>query len=287
MEQVNSKEEKAEQESKSFFGIIVHSFFVIPFLIAVFCILLFTAVHLLTKEEHTLYDFLQDVKTGGSTKRWQAAFELSKILTNPQLVPREPRFVEALSKAFRDSKTDDPRVRQYLALAMGRTENAQFLNVLTEDIENEREETLYAVIYALGMLKSKEGSQVLLPYLKHENSRIRSAAVVALGNIGNTDSLNSLKQALNDQEPNVQWGAALSLAKMGDTAGENIIRLLLDRNYLSRFKEVDQQEQTQMVLMAVDAASVINSPRLKEQLENLSGYDPNMKVRSAALEAMK
>ena len=96
---------KSEQppEEKSFFGIIVHSFFVIPFLIAVLCVLLFTAITLLTKEQQTVYDYLEDVKVGGSTKRWQAAFELSKILANPDLIPKEERFAAQLISAFKKS----------------------------------------------------------------------------------------------------------------------------------------------------------------------------------------
>ena len=66
--------EPQEEKEKSFFSVIIHSFFVIPFLIAVFCVLLFTAVHLLTSEQQTVYDFLNDVKVGGATKRSQAPF---------------------------------------------------------------------------------------------------------------------------------------------------------------------------------------------------------------------
>ena len=48
-------EEKYEKdEGKSVFGVIVHSFFVVPFLIAVFSVLLFAAVRILTVEEHTV-----------------------------------------------------------------------------------------------------------------------------------------------------------------------------------------------------------------------------------------
>ena len=124
----------AEANPKSVFGIIVHSFFIIPFLIAVFCVILFTAISLLTREQQTAYDLLNDVKIGGLTKRWQAAFELSKILANPKLIPPEERFSTELIKAFRQSKQDDSRVRQYLALAMGRTGNSIYLAPLINGI---------------------------------------------------------------------------------------------------------------------------------------------------------
>src|SRR3989338_5971250 len=101
----------AQSEEKSFFQIIVHSFFIIPFLIAVFCVLLFGGVYLLTREQRSVYNYLDDVKTGGATKRWQGAFELSKILANPELIPEDGRFSSEVINAFEKAKHDDPRVR--------------------------------------------------------------------------------------------------------------------------------------------------------------------------------
>ena len=91
----------APEEEKSFFSIVIHSFFIIPFLIAVSCLLLFTGIHLLTREQRSAYDYLEDVKTGGLTKRWQGAFELSRILANPDLLPKEERFTLELINAFK------------------------------------------------------------------------------------------------------------------------------------------------------------------------------------------
>ena len=71
------KTNQPKSKKKSAKGILVHSIIVIPFGIAVSCVLLYAAMHLLTREQQTAYDFLEDVKIGGATKRWQAAFELS------------------------------------------------------------------------------------------------------------------------------------------------------------------------------------------------------------------
>jgi len=241
-EQEHSNEQSEETE-KSLFGIIVHSFFIIPFLIAVFCALLFTAISLLTSERQTVYDYLEDVKTGGLTKRWQAAFELSKILADAKNVENDPRFVNEMVSSFKHSKHDDNRVRQYLALAMGRTKNPLFFSPLTENLDDEKEDNLYAIIYALGMLQDQRGNVALYPYLEHPNARLRSAAVVSIGNIGDSGAIEKLKTTLNDSEPNVQWGAAISLAKMGDNSGKDIIAQLLERTYLDKQPKVDSTEQ--------------------------------------------
>ncbi len=286
----DNQEFKSQQDSdkkeQSFFGIIIHSFFVVPFLIAVSCVILFTAIKLLTHEEKTVYDFLEDIKTGGLTKRWQAAFELSKILANPQSTPQEDRFERELIFAFKQSLHDDPRVRQYLALAMGRTARASFFDTLIENIDREKEENLYAIIYALGMLRDKRAVKILTRFIDNPVARIRSVIVVSLGNIGDLESKEILKKTLSDPEPNVQWGSALSLAKMGDGRGREVVAQLLNRDYLARFKEVDQEEQNYLILTAMEAVSYIGDPELYSILDKLSKTDPNMRIRSKALEVL-
>src|SRR3989338_3033629 len=269
---------------KGFFKIIVHSFFVVPFLIAFLCVLLFTAVNLLTKEQHTAYDFLADVKTGGLTKRWQGAFELSRMLANPQFVPQDERFSSEMIDAFEHARYDDDRIRQYLALAMGRTANPVFVKPLLAALKEEKQENLAALIYALGMLRQKEAAPALHAFLDDPKARIRSIAVAALGNIADKDSDAQLRKALLDPEPNVQWGAAVFLAKMGDAAGKMVLLNMLDRGYLAKFPEVDPEEQNNLILAAIDAAASLKDNTLNERIEQLARRDPNIMVRSAALQ---
>ena len=276
-----------DPQAKSFFGIIVHSFFVVPFLIAVFGVLLFAAVRLLTLEEHTIYDYLNDIKSGGATKRWQAAFELSKVVTNPKLITDEERFTSEVISAFNHAAHDDNRVRQYLALTMGRTGNENFVRPLLSALTDENEGNLYAVIYALGMLKSKDAANAIRPFLDHPNSKVRLASVIALGNIADTKAIGDLKQSLNDSEPNVQWDAAIALAKMKVASGKDVLRNLLTREYLKGFPEVDLQEQTHMLLVAIEAASVLNDPYLNTLIKHLADNDQNMNVRKKAMDILK
>jgi len=265
----------------------MHSFVVIPFFIAVSCVLLYAAIRLLTHEKRTADDLLQDVKVGGITKRWQSAYELSKLLSNPSLYPEGDAFTREMASAFQKSKEDDPRVRQYLALAMGRTGKTVFFEPLTEALPEEKEENLPALIYAVGMLKDPRGAAVLSPFLNHPNTRVRSIACAAIGAIANPSSIDRLKKALYDSEPNVQWGAALGLAKMGNPAGKSIILKMLDREYLSGFPKVDPDEQNQLLLAAIEAAGSLREPELHARLEQLSQTDRNLKIRAFAGEKLK
>ena len=276
-----------EPENKSFFGVVVHSFFIVPFLIAVFSVLLYTSIRILTMENRTVYDYLEDVKIGGMTKRWQSAFELSKILSNPKLVPTDERFVSELMRIYEKSGDDDPRVRQYLALAMGRTGNQQFVPALIRSAKEEKDENLTAIVYSLGILKNIQAVTVLLPYLKSDDARLRLVTTMALGNIGGPDSVKALKVLLNDGEPNVQWEAAVALAKNGDISARGIITKLLDREYLSKFPNVDPEEQTHVMMVAIDSVISIQDTQIAAKLEEIFKSDKNMKVRNAAFQALE
>jgi HEAT repeat protein len=271
-----------KEEPKSIFGVIVHSFFVVPFLLAIFSVLLFTAVRILTMEKHTVYDYLEDVKNGGLTKRWQAAFELSRTLSNKGAVPTDEKFVAAMVSAFEKSKTDDEKVRQYLVLAMGRSGNQNFVEPLLKSIAEEKDENLHAFITSLGILGNRKATDALLKCLNDDNPRIRLATVIALGNIGDPIAVEPLKAMLNDPEPNVAWDAAVSLSKMGDASAKGLLMNLMSREYLDKFPNVNPQAQTKIMLVAIEAISQWSDPDIKAVLQKLFETDKNMNVRALA-----
>ena len=274
-------------EEKSKLGVIVHSFFIIPFLIAVFCVLIFAGVRILTKEPHTVYDYIEDIKVGSLSKRWQAAFELSKILVNKEKVPREEAFVREMIAAFQHAKHDDARIRQYLGLAMGRSEIKEFVRPIEDSLSTESEENLPSLIYALGLLKSWDTATSIHDFINHPDTRIRLLSVMALGNIQNPESVPFLRKALNDTEVNVRWDAAIALAKFGDDSGYSVLRNLLDRDYLAQFPEVDSYEANEAIVVAIEASILLNHPQLNETIYQLSENDENIRVRRVALKAVK
>ncbi len=130
----------------------------------------------------------------------------------------------------------------------------------------------------------KNGSAASIhPFLDHPDTHVRLAAVIALGNISDESSVLFLRKALHDSEPNVQWDAAIGLAKMNDASGRDILINLLDRNYLAKFPEVDLQEQTQIIIVAIQAAKFLNDGVLNSVIGQLAKNDTNMNVRAAAL----
>ena len=275
-------------EKKSLLRVVIHSFFVVPFIIAIFGVLIFLMLRILTIEPRTAQDYLHDVKIGGNTKRWQGAFELSKILANPRMVPREERFVNDLISTFEYSEKErDDRIRIYLALAMGRTKDLRYVTILEKTLNDENEEILAAVIYSLGFINSPTSLEQLLLMFEHESARVRHQVVVALGNYDGDQVQIILKQALHDPEPNVRWDAAIALAKQKDDSGRRILLDLMDRKYLDSFPNIDAVEQNQAILAAIRASRDILNDELRQVLTDLMENDLNMKIRQAARNTLK
>ena len=275
-------------EKKSLLRVVIHSFFVVPFIIAIFGVLIFLMLRILTIEPRTAQDYLHDVKIGGNTKRWQGAFELSKILANPGMVPREERFVNDLISTFEYSEKErDDRIRIYLALAMGRTKDLRYATILEKTLNDENEEILAAVIYSLGLINSRTSLERLLLMFEHESARVRHQVVVALGNYDGDQVQIILKQALHDPEPNVRWDAAIALAKQKDDSGRRILLDLMDRKYLDSFPNIDAVEQNQAILAAIRSSRDILDDELRNVLLDLMENDLNMKIRQAARNTLK
>ena len=275
-------------EKKSLLRVVIHSFFVVPFIIAIFGVLIFLMLRILTIEPRTAQDYLHDVKIGGNTKRWQGAFELSKILANPGMVPREERFVNDLISTFEYSEKErDDRIRIYLALAMGRTKDLRYATILEKTLNDENEEILAAVIYSLGLINSPTSLEQLLLMFEHESARVRHQVVVALGNYDGDQVQIILKQALHDPEPNVRWDASIALAKQKDDSGRRILLDLMDRKYLDSFPNIDAVEQNQAILAAIRSSRDILDDELRNVLLDLMENDLNMKIRQAARNTLK
>lgn len=275
-------EQRDQPEQRSFISVIIHSFFIIPFLIAIFAGLLVVTWRILTNEPHSVYDYVADVKVGGATKRWQAAFELSKILADPERVPDEQRFVDEMLGVFDASAHDDPRVRQYLAQAMALTGNLQFIAPIAGAIAEESEGTRFMLLVALGMFGDPAVLPALAPYLADQSGRVRSGAATAMGLAGNPAAVEPLKRALHDPEPGVSWDAALALARLGDLSGKTVLLRLLDRSHLAQFANVDDRDQNLLMATVIAVVAPLGDPDLEARIAELARNDVSLDVRRIA-----
>ena len=61
---------------------LYYAFFLIPLMITIIGVMFFFMFKVLTYETSSPIDYLVDVQYGAASKRWQAAYELSKLLSN-------------------------------------------------------------------------------------------------------------------------------------------------------------------------------------------------------------
>src|SRR5262249_15863132 len=101
-------------------SLLIAQFFLFPLIIIVNCIVIFLLFGYLTYEQKSAQEYLNDVRSGSELCcRWQSAYELSNIISTQKDKLRNSDFVNDLIKVYQSSRSEDPRVRRYLALTMG------------------------------------------------------------------------------------------------------------------------------------------------------------------------
>ena len=281
----------AGEQKDSFLRVIIHSFFIIPFLIAVAAMLVFVAIQIVTSEPQDVYDYLADVRTGGENRRWKAAASLAQLLGAGE-APEEPRFVNEMVAAFEAADWDDPRVRQFLAMAMASAGEPAFIAPMVAAIEEAGEDTQHTLLLALGSFRADDGSALdavgdaLLPYLDHPSARLRAGAVTGLGLSGLGTLADRIEPMLYDAHPSVTWDAAFALARLGDLRGKGILLNLLDRAYLTKFDDIDDLEQNLVMISVIQVAEGLADEELESRVRELSRNDGSLEVRRIAQQVL-
>ena len=285
-ENIKTDEQKKSENSRIY--VLFYSFFLIPFMIAVFGAVFFLLFKFVTYETNDVEELLNQVKIGSASKRWQSAFELAKVLNNPDRDPLSDSFKDQLVSAYERSIHDDALVRSYLAMAMGATQDTIFGDALLDGLKDESIETRIAAIQALGMIQYKPAVNSINTLIKTADSESeRLSATISLGMIGNISAVPFLIKLLEDEQANIRWDAAIALAKMGNSEGAYIIEGLLDREYLNKFSEIDPVEQKRVLMIAIKTASILFDKRFEDNLISLSKNDKDLSIRDAAIKALE
>ena len=276
---------------------IAVQFFLIPLLVVGATVLVYIGFRSLLTEDHSAEEYLTDIRSGGSNRRWPAAYELSRLMSDPQFTKKEQAVLAPeLTKAFANSGDDDPRVRQYLALALGRLTPpipVEAKRLLIEALNDKDSQTRISAIWALGSTGDGTAAPEIQRMYASDDAGVRKMAVYALGSLPGDAGTATLVQALQDEQPDVQWNAAVALARHGRHEGVPVLRRMLDRPYVQR--TVTRQQQTQddvdpvgeVMISGLRAVAALKESTLSEPVKALSQDDSNVKVRQVALETLK
>ena len=270
-------------------------FFLIPLAVVGITITVYAGFRSLLANDRTPQEYLSEVRNGGSDRRWPAAYELSRLMADPK-VRADRTLAPALVKAFEAAKDDDPRVRQYLALAIGRLDPPlppDAVAGLTAALDATDGESRVSAIWALGSSGDAAVVPKLQPLYSSPDKGIRKMVVYALGALPGEAQLITLRTALEDTEPDVRWNAAVALARKGSHDGVPVLRQMMDREYVERQvkRDVRQDEDrdpiADVMISGLRAAATLKDESLKPSVTTLSQRDRSGKVRQAALEALK
>jgi len=269
-------------------------FFLIPLIVVATVVAVYFGFRVLLDDERTPSEYLNDIRVGGRERRWPAAYELSRLMNDPDIQLEYPELGSSLLRAFEASDGDDPRVRRYLALAVGRLQSPppETIERLVNALDDADSETRISVIWALGSL----GDVSVVPELQRvygsDDAGVRKMAVYALGAIDGDSQMVTLRTALNDVAPDVQWNAAIALARHGSDYGLSVLRRMLDREYVKKIVDPETGSGTnidpvaEVMISGLQAVSMLEAKSLQEAVVELSQTDQSMQVRQAALEAL-
>ncbi len=273
-------------------------FFLIPLAVVGITVMVYVGFRSLMADDRDAQDYLTEIRMGGANRRWPAAYELSRLMADPA-VQAQSDLAPALVEAFEAATADDPRVRRYLALAIGRLtpplpeEAVTALTAALDDTAGDDDETRISVIWALGSSGDARVAARLEPLYASADPGIRKMVVYALGALPGETQLDTLDTALRDDAPDVRWNAAVALARHGRAEGVPVIREMLDRDFLEQTiarepRQYDDEDPVAEVLISgVRAAAALGHDSLRPRVEALSRDDRNMRVRQAALEALR
>ena len=260
--------------------------FFVPLMVVLLCVAVFIGFGWIAYDHQTTSDYLNDLRSGWRPRRAQAAYELSKILiADPAALDEDPGARAELRNLFVEA--DKGEMKRYLALVLGYTRDREATSLLTKAYAEEDSETRIYSLMALGVLGDPAAVPTLLGALQDPDPGIRKTAAHAVGELGVESAAPALEALLTDPVADVRWNAALSCSRLGSEAGVPVLLEMVDRESIGQVPGITAAQAEEAMVSAIVALGLQGFTAARPQLEELSTGDPSLKVRQAALEALK
>ena len=122
-------------------SLLIAQFFLFPLIIIAFGIGIFLLFGYITYDQKSPQAYLNEIRQAAAspfdTRRWQAALELSRVIAADKEKLQESGFVAALLDVYGNAHSDDPQIRQFLAISLGHLGDPAAVPALVEGLSDE------------------------------------------------------------------------------------------------------------------------------------------------------
>lgn len=293
----------------------VAQLFLIPAAVVVVVVAVWLLFGKLAVGERDAMEYVRRIKS--SARSWRSAYELASLLQNDPKLANDPRLLGELTGLL-DEELDqsaDPRLAQYLALALGtfQTLDATLadgrtidpLDALVRALDPQFDSTIrIAGATSLakqaarldGELDDPRVVDALAEAASEGDDDLRQLATYALGFCGGEASTAALRDRLaSDGDRFVRYNAAVALTRRGDPAAVETIREMLSTAGLERLIDLTNQDakRSKIESIQLEALAALDShgapalsPSLRDEIETLTRSE-YAGVRSKALEVLQ
>jgi HEAT repeat protein len=260
---------------------ILFQFVVFPLGVVLIGVAVFLLFGMLASEDHSIREYLSEIRSGSSHRRWQAAYQLSKSLKRGE-GKGDPALEPEVAQLFVAARDDDPKVRRYLSVVLGTLGDRRATPVLISALHDPDIDTRIYSILALGEIADPRSAAPLIALSSDSEPDIRKTAVYALGAFRDPQVASALAAALADPVADVRWNAALALSRWGDPRALPVLKEMLDRTRLNRVPGIRPDQAEEAMMAAIDGYTRVAGGGAAADLQRLASTDPSLRVRSEA-----
>ncbi|HEY4642143.1 MAG TPA: HEAT repeat domain-containing protein [Thermoanaerobaculia bacterium] len=264
---------------------ILFQFVIFPLGIVLIGVGVFLLFGLLASEKSSVPDYLNAIRSGSAHERGHAAYQLSRSINRGE-TKKYPNLEQQVASIYTQSKNDDPQIRRYLALVLGKLGDRRATPTLLEGLrDNDAESRLYAIV-ALGQLHDPAAVPSLIAATRDDDKDVRKTAAFSLGEIGDPRAADALAPMLEDQVADVRFNAAIALSRFGDKRAIGTLHDMLDRQRLGAAKMREDQAEDAMIVAMEPYAKLAGHDAVAD-LQKLATTDPSLRIRDAAKQALQ
>lgn len=263
---------------------ILFQFVFFPLGVVLIGVAIFMLFGKLASTEQSIPEYLNEIRTGSDHRKFQAAYELSKSIKRGE-AKRYPNLVEQVVDVYKASKDDDPRVRQYLSLVLGKLGDRRGTPTLIDALHEPGPENRVYALLALGELRDPAAVPAMIEAARDQEKDVRKTALYALGQTGDARAVPVLVEALNDTTPDVRYNAALALSRFNDRRAIPVLKEMLDRSRLDRVQGMRPDQKEAAMTTAIAAYARLAGKDAAPDLQRIATSDPSVHVRGVAKSA--